>query len=369
MWSNMLRPPRLSRRRALGIIAAAALPIRGASKPTFPGMPGRFPRRVVAIEHSKAVVNKEFQPLPIAAMMREGMLQLTGEHDLKKAYQALFQTGDVVGIKVNPNGREGLISSAPVLEGLLYGLDLAGVRMSDVIVYERYQEILARVTPWLPRWIKRESASPEWTRVQQDMTNYDPKWFVDLPIVLADQKLDNPVARRSHLAEFVTQKVTKIINLAVLKHHGAGGVTLALKNITYGCANNVNRSHDPGPEVRVQELIPAIADLTPIRSKVVLNVVDGLNALYHGGPYGRVKFMWPHNRVYFSTDPVAIDRIGWKIIDEKRASVGMRPVDGKVVDEFTSLYGHPEHITLAGQKYGLGEWRDAKIDFKVTKIA
>ncbi len=344
----------------------APLIIASPSQPAFPGMPGRFPGRVVAIEDSKSIVNGQFQETAITLMMREGMLRLTGEKDLKRAWQTLFQSGDVVGIKWNPNGRDDLISSRPVLEAILYGLDLAGVRMSDVIIYERYQEILDRILPWLPRWLKRESASPSFDRVQQNIANYDPQWFAEVPITLANQKENNPAVHRSYVAQFASQHVNKIVNLAVLKHHNAAGVTLALKNISYGMANNVNRSHDNAPQVnRVHELIPAIAELHPIRSKVVLNIVDGLNALYNGGPYGKAQFMWPHQRLYFATDPVAVDTIGWKVIDEKRVASGLKPVAQPA--DASGWICRPDYIVLAGQKFGLGEWRREKIDFKVTR--
>jgi hypothetical protein len=350
------------------LVHAAPLTISSSARPSFPGMPGRFPGRVVAIEDSKSIINGKLQETTVTLMVREGMMRLTGEKDLKRAWQTLFQPGDVVGIKWNPNARDELISSRPVLEAILYGLDLAGVRMTDVIIYERYEEILSRIVPWLPRWLKRESAAPGWDRLQQDMRNYDPQWFADVPITLEDQKPDNAVARRSHVAEFASKHVSKIVNVAVLKHHQAAGVTLALKNITYGMANNVNRSHDNAQKIsRVNELIPAIADLSPIRSKVVLNIVDGVNALYHGGPYGRGNFMWAHQRIYFSTDPVAVDRIGWKVIDEKRVASGLKAVGVAPPDEYSAFLGRPDHILVAGQKFGLGEWRPEKIDFKLTR--
>jgi hypothetical protein len=353
---------------AAPLINAAPLMITGATQSSFPGMPGRFPGRVVAIEDSKSVVGGKFQDTAVTLMVREGMMRLTGEKDLKRAWQTLFQSGDVVGIKWNPNGRDDLISSRPVLEAILYGLDLAGVRMTDVIVFERYQEILDRMIPWMPRWLKRESASQSWDRVQQNIANYDPQVFAELPIVLAEQRDDNPAVRRSHVAQFASKHVSKIINVAVLKHHNAGGVTLSLKNITYGMANNVNRSHENGQHVcRIHELLPALADLPPIRGKVVLNIVDGLNALYNGGPYGKAQFIWPHQRIYFSTDPVAMDRIGWKIIDEKRAASGLKPVAQATPEDPNGVVARPDHIVIAGQKFGLGEWRPEKIDFKVTR--
>lgn len=46
-----------------------------------------------------------------------------------------------------------------------------------------------------------------------------------------------------------------------------------------------------------------------IRDKAVLQVLDGIKGLYHGGPSARPQFVWEHRTMYFATDPVALDRI------------------------------------------------------------
>ena len=57
----------------------------------------------------------------------------------------------------------------------------------------------------------------------------------------------------------------------------------------------------------------------------------------------------------FSTDPVAVDRIGWDIVDAKRAEMGFCPV-GQAGRLNINQYGtegfdrrQPEHIFLAGR--------------------
>ena len=59
-----------------------------------------------------------------------------------------------------------------------------------------------------------------------------------------------------------------------------------------------------------------------IRNKAVLHILDGIKGLYHGGPGAKPQFVWEHQTMYFATDPVALDHIGWKAIDEKRLAVG-----------------------------------------------
>ena len=65
--------------------------------------------------------------------------------------------------------------------------------------------------------------------------------------------------------------------------------------------------------------------------------------------------------MYFATDPVALDHIGWKAIDKKRASAGKKPIALDTPDQFsTFLHRQPEHIEIAGAM-GLGEWDEKKI--------
>lgn len=61
-----------------------------------------------------------------------------------------------------------------------------------------------------------------------------------------------------------------------------------------------------------------------IRNKVVLNILDGVKGVYHGGPGARPEFVWEHHTMYFATDPVALDHVGWTKIDEKRLAVGKK---------------------------------------------
>ena len=105
-----------------------------------------------------------------------------------------------------------------------------------------------------------------------------------------------------------------------------------------------------------------------IRNKTVLHVMDGIKALYHGGPGARPQFVWEHKTMYFATDPVAMDRIGWAAIDAKRAEVGMKSIALDRPDEFSRfLNRQPEHVEIAGAM-GLGEWDLGKIEHKKVAL-
>jgi len=286
-----------------------------------------------------------------------------------------FRPGDVVGIKLNPVGRPHVISAPEVLHPILQGLEQAGVRRRDIVVYDRYrQEFLqAGFDKWLPEGVRWTSASERYQLLQLDMDGYDRDVYRELPLVnpayAEHYRLSDPHVRRSYAARFLTREVNKLINLCVLKHHQAAGVTLALKNLSHGLVNNVNRSHMSNTANATRTFIPAVVDLPVIREKVVLNILDGIKGAYHGGPGGKVaKYMWVHKTMYFATDPVALDKTGWRAIDRKRAEVGRPPIALLKPDaDSTRLNCQVEHIEIAGN-IGLGVFDDAKIDVRQVEL-
>jgi hypothetical protein len=90
--------------------------------------------------------------------------------------------------------------------------------------------------------------------------------------------------------------------------------------------------------------------------------------VYHGGPSARPQYIWEHKTIYFSTDPVAVDKIGWKALDRKRAEMGMAAIALSKPDKVsTRLNCQTEHIEIAGA-LGLGEFDDAKIDLRNIEL-
>src|SRR5260370_11665003 len=86
----------------------------------------------------------------------------------------------------------------------------------------------------------------------------------------------NLTACRSYAAQFITKEVNKLINVPVLKDHQSAGVTLALKNLSHGLVNNVNRTH-PTPSLNAcGAFIPAGGARPGICPKAVLATPHGL---------------------------------------------------------------------------------------------
>jgi hypothetical protein len=264
------------------------------------------------------------------------------------------------------------------VHAIVDGLKAAGVKPHDIVVYDRYKDQFLRAgyEANLPDGCRWDWAVESFDEPQLDIARYDPDVFVHLDIAHANPKVHDPRderTRRSHLARIVTQKVNKLICIPVLKDHGSGGVTLALKNMSHGLVNNVCRSHGTHDTNTCNLFIPAIVAHPVIRRKAVLQVLDGLNAVYQGGPSASKKYVWQYKALFFATDPVAMDRVCWKIVDAKRQEKGLPPVaeTGRAGKNPTGTeafdYRQPQHIAGAGA-LGLGIYDPSKIEHKVITL-
>lgn len=349
--------------------AAQSVPVRAATSKL--GIPGPYPGRVVEVHHPGCISSGVYQAEPVKAMMRKGMMELTGAPAWEDAWKVFVERGDVVGIKVSPVGGPTLSSDALVLNEIIDGIKAAGVPPSDIVVFNRYAQELqaANIDKWIPDGIRWVAASPAYSENQLDMGGYDRDMFMELAAIKpGDDPLDSHF-RRSYVAKVVAQRVNKIINLPILKHHQSAGVTICLKNLSHGCVNNVNRSHVNATANVCGIFIPSVVSLPVFRQKVVLNICDAVKASYHGGPGAKPRYVWENKTMYFATDPVALDKTGLKAIDAKRASVGMASIALSKPDKDSGFLNcQPEHIELAGI-LGLGVFDDKKIDVKKVNLS
>jgi hypothetical protein len=332
-------------------------------------MPGLFPGRVVAVENPAVLVSGEYQAEAVRRMMRRGMMELTGADGWADAWRRFFEPGDVVGIKLTPVGQPLVKSDATVAREIIAGLQAAGVKPQDIVAYDRYRREFYRAgyDKWLPEGVRISCASEEGDNIQQGIEGYDPDHYMEMALTLPGYTIDNVTARRSYAARFITREVNKVVNVPCLKDHQSAGITLALKNLSHGLVNNVSRSHGTTSLNACNAFIPAVVAMPVIRNKTVLHILDGVKGLYHGGPASRPQFVWEHNTLYFATDPVALDHIGWEVIDAKRVSVGMKKLVEATPDQFsTFVHRQPEHVEIAGA-LGLGVWDRAKMDVRQLK--
>src|SRR5256714_11225214 len=271
---------------AAGSERASAAQTHSKVEPSKLAMPGPYRGRVAAVESPGAILSGKYQPENIRTMMRRGMMELTGADGWADAWKRFFEPGDVVGIKVNPVGQPHVISDGSVVREIIAGLEAAGVKRKDIVVYDRYraQFFKAGFDKWLPEGVRTSSAAEDYDGVQQGMDGYDPEHYIDLPLTLPGFSVDDDKARRSYAARFITKEVNKLVNLPVLKDHQSAGVTLSLKNLSHGLVNNVCRSHGTRSLNACNSFIPAVVQMPVIRNKPVLHILAGVKGPYHGAP-------------------------------------------------------------------------------------
>ncbi len=292
--------------------------------------PGLYPGHVVEVRNPRMYHNGNRDRAAIKATLDKGLKELTGATDAVEAWKHFFEPGDVVGIKVVPNGQPEAHSSFEIVLEVINKLRAVGIKTSDIFVYDRFRAELmqAGYHEILPAGIRWGGLDPEGDQYKLDfpsfsndpIAGFDHDTFVwmDLIDYGSDPKDDRKF--RSHLGKLVTKTVNKIVAIPVLKDHGSAGVTGALKNMSHGSVNNVNRSHSTPFTNVCNQFIPTMASHPIVRQKFVLQIMDGIRAIYQGGPFSREegRFAWDCNTLLFATDPVALDHVEWDIVDAQR---------------------------------------------------
>lgn len=218
-------------------------------------------------------------------------------------WKKLVRPGATVGVKVNALGGRGLSSNLQLVEAICERLQEAGIKGSDIVVWDRDSDELERVG---------FHVATGGNRVQcfgTDRVDYE-------------QELVTHGSVGSRLSKILTQRCNVLINVPVLKDHDSAGVTMALKNM-YGVIHNPNKYHPNGCN-------PYIADLNmlpEIRSKMRLTICDATTACFEGGPGYKPEYSWKNNALIVSQDPVALDYTGWQIIEHKRTEKGLKTLD------------------------------------------
>jgi len=241
-----------------------------------------------------------------------------------------------------------------------------GVPAKQIYIYERFENQMRSVNyqKYVPAGVNVTAAETS----RGSILGYDPKTYVETSFFGEDDT-------RSNLVRIVAETLTKIINVPNLKEHQASGVTGCLKNIAYGNYSNVARSHR-SEVTNTLTFIGTLAAAEPVRSKVVLNIMDGLRGVWHAGPFSEnAKFRFYPKQIMFGTDPVAMDHTLIHIIEEKRKSENAvslfersRSHLGDNRDpNFNRYIREPGHVEYAA-KLGLGVFDDAKIKLKVIDL-
>lgn len=341
-----------------------------------PGMPGPYPGQVVKVSSAKVVdeATNTADAAVVKEMMAQGMCALTGADKPIDAWKKFFEPRDVVGIKVNCGGYPHCVSAYEIVNETIAQLMAVGVAPTQIYIYERFQNQLNEVdyAPHIPAGV--QIAAAESANRRADNSGYDPQTYLEADLFGEEDT-------RSNMMRLVSEKLTKIINIPNMKDHGAVGATGCLKNIAYGSFSNVARTHQGGRS-HTYSFVGKLAAIEPVRSRTVLQIMDGIRGVWHGGPFARDrKYLFFPKQILFGTDPCAIDRLLIDIIDDERKRNGaisiwerdekyLKVDDGRARDadpNVNIIIREPAHVAYAAS-LGLGVADLAKIKVKELTV-
>ncbi len=247
-----------------------------------------------------SVKKDKLQNLLFSAIQKQA-----GKDNPSDAWGTFFSKNETVGIKVNCLAGRGMSTHIVLVEAIISGLKMAGISEQRIIVWDRTDVDLMKAGFKINKY---------GTGYRCYGTNH--QYDGQLGVVESGSvgSLFSPI---------LSKYCDSIINVPILKDHDLAGITASMKNF-YGAIHNPNKYHD-------NACTPYIADLMAvpmIQDKLKLTICDALSIQYHGGPSYKPKWKWDYNGLLISTDPVAIDSIGYKIIDKKRRKEHMTTLKG-----------------------------------------
>jgi hypothetical protein len=376
--------------------------------------------RIVSAAAEDMLIDQKYNPHAVHRAFSAGLKELTDENSLENAWASLFSSDDVVGIKINCIGAPRISSSVESINETINGLKSAGVKENNIIVWDHMDQAFRRTGLQVNRTqtgvrihgtSDKSGATIPWTEgfdrdvsitledgtlkkfrqlMEQNFTEHGShreifnscawlwmlislgnekaqKYREDIRRLYMDyddregiKRIAEKVAdefddvviedeEKSFFSEIVTKDITKLVNIAVLKHNEDSGVTWATKNIALGVTTNKIRFHIDYCTKSIAEIL----NKPSIKDKMVLHIGEAakISTVSVAGAQ-----MALDNRLFFSKDPVAMDRIGLDILEEKRQEMGLE-----------SIRDISTHVAACAQKK-LGTDDLTKIDLRALQV-
>jgi uncharacterized protein (DUF362 family) len=313
--------------------ALAAAPPAGFS-------PFNAPGKVVKVAKADSLQANKLYPKPEAAkeMLAKALTELTGKTDLVTAVQQFVHKDDIVVVKVNGIAQSQMATAKELVIPFVEAMIEGGVKAENITLLEQYAGFFNAT---------RLSAAnvPKGVKIANHANGN----------ATMDERIIPGTGVKTKFVRYLTE-ATAAINFALIKDHSICGYTGALKNMTHGCSINPHdfHSHHASPQIAL------LYAQDVIKSRVRLCIADGFKVMADGGPlYKRPEFVKPHEAVYVSTDPVAIDTIGWEVLEKYRADFKLKSL--------TDAGREPAYIKTAAD-LGLGVHDRSKIVLKELTV-
>ena len=337
----------------IGLMLGSALRARGSDLGLTATPAREQPQRtrVVVVQNRDAMDSFNPQSGPVAGMVRQGLLHLTGQSTLAQAWGRLLTPQDIVGLKVYaaPGATGG--TRPAVVAALVQSLLDAGHAASRIVIWDKRLVDLQRAGfVALGRQLGvRVAGSAD--------AGYDAKVSYDAALlgqlVWGDHEFGQQghgIGRKSFVSRLVTQEITKMISVAPLLNSYQSGVVGHLHSVALGSVDNTLRFERDWD--RLVEAIPEIMAMPELGDRLVLNVVDALICQYEGEQSSLLHYATRLNQLRFGTDPVAMDVLSLKELERQRPSAGA--VSAR---DFMILYRNATMLEL-----GVSEMRSIQVE-------
>ena len=293
-------------------------------------VPAPTPSIVFKARDTDAVREYKTNPTVVRSMVNRLVLAVTGKSDIAEAWRSLVGPKDKIGIKISAAGGELFTTHHDVVEAIVGGLAAAGHPRDTIVVWDRSIAGAKEAGYTKADGYQLKAIEPH--------DGYDRKTIVTAPVIgqlvwgdleyvpstkapLLDDTGNS--SNVSHVARILSSEVTKVINVPVMSSSETNGIAGCLYNMTVPNIDNWRRFTQSGGFGR--ESLAELYTEPLLGKKVVLNIMDGLVAQYAGGPQSQPNWAVHFATLYASKDPVAIDAIALKQLQQWRAA-GSLPV-------------------------------------------
>lgn len=290
-------------------------------------VPGKVVKVTKAGDFKSLMQKNQLWPRPevARAMFEKGMTAFTGAPNAVEAMKKFIHKDDVVAIKVNGIALQALATNFELILPVVETVLKLGVPADRITVYEQYPKFLAGT-----RIGRKGYDLPAGVKTATHNNKNHP-----MPPVRIYNGIPTKYCR------FLLE-ATAVINISMVKDHSICGYTGLLKNMTHGNVNNpqAHHAHNASPQIAMLYNHPIVT------SRARLNITDAFKVKYDRGPLDKQPATkTPYGAVFVSTDPVAMDRLGWGIVEAERKKRNLPSLE--------HAHREPRYIKVAGE-LGLG---------------
>lgn len=295
--------------------------------------PASTPSIVYAVHDPDAIGDYKTNPRVVREMVNRLVLVATGQPDVARAWASLVSPSDRVGIKISAAGGELFTTHHDVVNAIVDGLVAAGHSRAGIIVWDRSLGGIKEAG-------YRAGTDGYQLKAIAPRNGYNPKAILSAPLIgnlvwgdldyrsdegkiplLSDTENTSNI---SHFSKIISTEVTKIINVPVMSSSEMNGIAGCIYNVTIPNIDNWRRFAQRS-RFGAESLAEIYSDPV-IAKKVAFNLMDGLVAQYAGGPQSQPNYAVHHATLYASKDPVALDAVALRRLEQWRARVSLPPI-------------------------------------------